>query len=336
MSVTAGSFEIDGVTIQVAANDSIQSVLDKITNSSAGITASFDTLTETVLLTRNETGSTPIVVGNDDSGFLSAVKLDDGILELGTAGGDGETIGSIPALSQISTGTFSINGVEIQVDVLTDSVDDVIDRINAADAGAFARYDAAREAFVVMARGSQTPLVLSDGSSGFFSGVDIQAGAYEPSARARSGLRRDDANEVRRLLGELGRSVSGLFGARFGGSDGSSARIEAKVARSLIDTAISGSFESFLEVSGGGVLRSGLGLDLVRGDGTPRLELDVHRFGEAASSDAEELLRFLVGEEQDGPGLLVALSGAVDKIAERLLERFSDEELVGLRLNLAG
>ena len=77
LDVTAGSFEINGTTIDVSADDTINSVLDKINQSDAGVTASFDAVSETVLLTQNTPGSTPdIVLANDTSGFVAAVKLD--------------------------------------------------------------------------------------------------------------------------------------------------------------------------------------------------------------------------------------------------------------------
>ncbi len=76
-AVTSGSFQINGTTITVAADDTINSVLDKINNSDAGVTATFDAATETVLLTQNTPGSTnDIVLSNDTSGFVAAVKLD--------------------------------------------------------------------------------------------------------------------------------------------------------------------------------------------------------------------------------------------------------------------
>src|SRR5207249_2540027 len=76
MSVTAGSFTVDGVTISVAANDTINTVISKINAATTGVTATYDDTAQTVKLTANEESSTPVTVGNDTSGFLAAVKLD--------------------------------------------------------------------------------------------------------------------------------------------------------------------------------------------------------------------------------------------------------------------
>src|SRR5439155_10363913 len=74
-SVNAGSFTVNGTTINVAANDTVNTVLTRITASGAGVTATYDDATETVRLTRNQLSADPITVGNDTSGFLAAVKL---------------------------------------------------------------------------------------------------------------------------------------------------------------------------------------------------------------------------------------------------------------------
>ena len=87
--VVAGSFTVNGVTINVAANDTITSVLGKITSSAAGVTATFDEARESVRLVAKEAGSTPITVADDTSGFLAAVKLD------GTAANAAGRVGAI-------------------------------------------------------------------------------------------------------------------------------------------------------------------------------------------------------------------------------------------------
>ncbi|HYE90416.1 MAG TPA: hypothetical protein VEA38_05320 [Terriglobales bacterium] len=82
-AVVAGSFTVNGVTIAVAANDSVTSVLAKITSSAAGVTASFNEATETVRLVSKAGSSTPIAIGDDTSGFLTAVKLDGAVSKPG-------------------------------------------------------------------------------------------------------------------------------------------------------------------------------------------------------------------------------------------------------------
>lgn len=75
-AVTAGSFQVNGISITVQANDTIYKVLDKITSSFAGVTATFDPVTETVNLISKTNGAPAITLAGDTSGFLAAVKLD--------------------------------------------------------------------------------------------------------------------------------------------------------------------------------------------------------------------------------------------------------------------
>ncbi len=56
-SVTAGTFQVNGVTIGVLAGDTINAVLQKISESAAGVTGTFDTGSERVILTQKTTGS---------------------------------------------------------------------------------------------------------------------------------------------------------------------------------------------------------------------------------------------------------------------------------------
>ena len=74
--MTAGSFTINGIQIDILDTDTLNSVVSKITNSSAGVIATFDVATERVLLTQKTLGpGGQIVLGGDSSGFFDAVKL---------------------------------------------------------------------------------------------------------------------------------------------------------------------------------------------------------------------------------------------------------------------
>jgi flagellar hook-associated protein 2 len=77
-AVTTGSFTINGVSISVnAATDNLNSVLQRINSSGAGVVASYNTATGQITLTNKNTGTTSIVLGSssDTSNFLSATGL---------------------------------------------------------------------------------------------------------------------------------------------------------------------------------------------------------------------------------------------------------------------
>ena len=185
LEVTGGSFEINGTTIDVAADDTINSVIDKINQSDAGVTATFDAETETVLLTQNTPGSTPdIVLANDTSGFVAAVKLDGAVAvpgEDGTVTEDPATpLADVDAFSTVQSGSISVNGVSIDIDVDTDSLNDILDRITASEAGVTASYDSNAKRVSLTSNDSESQLIVDSGSTNFFSAVEISDGTYEP------------------------------------------------------------------------------------------------------------------------------------------------------------
>ena len=185
LDVTAGSFEINGATIDVAADDSINSVIVKINDSAAGVMASYDAATETVLLTQDTPGSTPdIVLANDTSGFVAAVKLDSAVAvpgEDGTVTEDPATpLAQVDAFSTVQDGSISVNGVSIDIDVDTDSLNDVLDRISASAADVTASYDSSTKKVTLSGNDAESQLILDSGSTNFFPAVKITDGSYEP------------------------------------------------------------------------------------------------------------------------------------------------------------
>ena len=182
LSVTAGSFEVNGETIDVAANDTINSVLAKIDASAAGVTASFDATREKIVLTQTTAGSSePITLANDTSGFLAATKLD--LFSPIPGGLDDETadpISTVPTLSSgISTGDLDINGVTISIDTSTDSLDDVIAAINGSAANVTASFNSSTNLVTITSNSPTADPVLADSTSGFFSGVNITPGTFQ-------------------------------------------------------------------------------------------------------------------------------------------------------------
>ncbi len=71
-----GSFTVNGVSIAFNANtDSISAVIARINSSSAGVTASYDSLSDRFKLTNKTTGDTGISVSETSGGLLDALGL---------------------------------------------------------------------------------------------------------------------------------------------------------------------------------------------------------------------------------------------------------------------
>jgi flagellar hook-associated protein 2 len=72
----AGSFALNGVTIAYNVNtDNLSKILARITNSAAGVTATYDSANDRVVLTNKATGDTGIAVSEAAGGLLGALGL---------------------------------------------------------------------------------------------------------------------------------------------------------------------------------------------------------------------------------------------------------------------
>ena len=149
-AVTTGYITINGVQINIdPSTQSLNDVISNINNSSAGVTASYDSTNDKFVLTGN--GSTVINVGSptDTSDFLQAIYLDNAPQE---SDGNGNTVISstvhIGAISPSSTlsnlgiesGSILINGVSVDVDS-TQTLDALISNINNSSANVTTWYD---------------------------------------------------------------------------------------------------------------------------------------------------------------------------------------------------
>lgn len=212
-AVTAGSFEVNGVAIAVGAADSISSVLAKISGSAAGVTASFDPRTETIQLLATARGDQAITLGNDSSGFLAATRLDTSSQALGAAPGEGdidEKLGSLAALSGLQSGSFQVGGRTVSLDVGSDSMRDVIARINAAGAGVRASLDDAGK-LVIESTIAGREVSFDDGGTRIFEtvGVTTRWDGKDATGGARSVSSRSAAEAVKEVVSALNELLRG-------------------------------------------------------------------------------------------------------------------------------
>ena len=309
VSVGTGTFEVNGVQISVAASDSIDSVLTKINASAAGVTATFDTASEGLVLTQDTPGSTAtVVVGNDTSGFLAATKLDSAIVQAGTDDERMLALGSVAAFAGITSGSFSINGVNLTVDVLADSLNDVIARIDAADAGANAEFDDAQRKFSIQSLTPST-LTLSDGTSGLFTALGVQPGTYAPSEeQVSSTVKFRDGRKLRRRFDDFGSALEDLLRKKFA-EDVAPA---AAIVKEQVRQAFAGAFGTDPDAKT--FSSNGLRIDFrTESSDTFRLQLStLRRAMERTPEDVYALLK------RSGEGLLPRLDQAFDQLDDEL------------------
>lgn len=225
--VTAGTFTINGVQFTVdPATQSLNDVLAAINGSSAGVTATYDAGTDKVTFENTAAGNTSLVnfgADGDESNFLSILNVRQATQ---STGGNGSTVltstrnlGSVSTsdkLDQVSfrngaltAGNFRINGVAIDIDPTTDSLADVIGRINGSDAQVTASYDSATDSIRVVSKvlGSRT-INFQSGTSNFLDVAGLSAAAQtagvDAQFRVNNGpLQTRNTNEVSDAIGGI-------------------------------------------------------------------------------------------------------------------------------------
>jgi hypothetical protein len=320
VGVQAGSFTVNGAQIDVLASDSIQSVLAKINASGAGVSATFDTLTERVVLIDEEPGASgTITLGADDSGFLDAVKLSAAALTPGT---DEDMIRALDQVSEIAvqSGTFKINGVILSVDTQSDSLHDLIERINAADTGVTASFDLESGRVKLS---SSTYFDLEDGTSGLFGSLGIEEGRYgeELVSAGLKKLRFSNSRSLRRDLRKVSNAVQDLLA-----SPALSGRtLESELVRNALSGALRSAIGELKPDAAGDHLSTGLGITFdFRANGEAKVSIDQGQLSHALNKRASDLAQFLMGSSGPGggEGLIALLSKAVESIEESVFPLF--------------
>ncbi len=161
--ISAGTITVDGKQITIDPTvDTLKDIFDRIDAASSGnIKGSYDATTDTITLKRVGS-SDPLVVGSatDTSNFLSVARLsNNGTSELTSP----SNLGSITPANALSSanfrtavsdggagaGAFKINGVSIAFNASSDSVQNLMDRINASAAGVNMSYDRVNDQFTL-------------------------------------------------------------------------------------------------------------------------------------------------------------------------------------------
>jgi flagellar capping protein FliD len=181
--ITPGTFSINGVTLFVDLNDTIDDIVNKINNSGAGVVASYQN--GKIRLTQdNQTPWISVGSSGDTSNLLEVVGLTkadqtvtgltvqvEGLYKLGAVN-PSRTLGKLfPSIT--SSGNFTINGVKIDFDP-SDTLQDLIYRINSSEAGVTAYYDPYEDKLNLVSEKTGSPNInLSEGSGGLLSELEL-------------------------------------------------------------------------------------------------------------------------------------------------------------------
>jgi flagellar hook-associated protein 2 len=188
--ITSGKFTINGQQVTVATTDSLKTIFDRIAAATDNdITGAYDPVTDKVTLTSATNAKIVLGAANDTSNFLNVLKLANNDSDtvssygtLGTARTGNALVNSglntaITAVDGTGAGTFTINGVAINYNVNTDSLNTLVKRINASGAGVTANYDAVNDRMqLVNNTTGDVGMTLSESAGGVLGALGLTSG----------------------------------------------------------------------------------------------------------------------------------------------------------------
>ncbi len=203
--VTAGTFSINGVAITIDANTVLSdgadltganTIIAKIADAGVGVTATIvdDGAGRMNALKLDSATAIQLGSGADTSNFLSAANL---LQSPGTTSRTstrplaGTSLSAVLSSARLSTalgtasGAFTVNGVSISWNSATDTMSQVISRINSSTAGVTATYDTVTDRLVLTAKqtGSST-VALADVTGNFLAATRVLAATPALGANA--------------------------------------------------------------------------------------------------------------------------------------------------------
>ncbi len=225
-AVTAGTFTVNGATVTIALEDSLQDVFTKINVATGGaVTGSYSTATDKITLS---SGSEIVLGGaNDTSNFLAATQLaNNGTGSLSSTNALGSARinsplasarlrSAITAVDGSGNGSFSLNGVAIAYNVNSDSLSSIITRINASSAGVTASYDSALDRMVLVNKSTgDMGFGLSETAGGFLDAVGLSmTSSGAATSRGKNALFTvNDGSTLTSMSNTLDSSVTGITG----------------------------------------------------------------------------------------------------------------------------
>lgn len=226
--IVAGDFTINGVTFTIdPTTDTLTGILATITASGAGVTATYDAGTDKVSFENVAGGDTSLInfgATDDDSNFLSVLSVTEATQ---ITGGSGSTIatstrnlgagGATVAMNTVSftggavtAGTFSINGITITVDdVATESINNILAKINDSDAQVTASYDSTTDSIQIVSKtlGSRT-VAFSAGTSNFLNIMNLTAATQVAGNDSQFTI--NGGSTITRNTNEVSDAISGI------------------------------------------------------------------------------------------------------------------------------
>jgi flagellar hook-associated protein 2 len=246
-SITAGTFTVNGQSITIAATDTLQSVFNQINTATSGaVTAGYDPTTDEITLT----STSPITLGSsaDTSNFLQATQLfsngTGAVTSLNPLAGinlnataNQSNLGTAITDGGSGQGAFKINGVTINFDASTDSINNILQAINNSAAGVTATYDGANNRFVLTDNNTgSVGMTMQDVTGNFLAATGLSSGTLQAGANLQYSL--NGSKTMTSESNTIDASSLGLTGLSITAQSAGAASITVSPDTSTISTAI--------------------------------------------------------------------------------------------------
>lgn len=230
-----------------------------------------------------------------------------------------KVLSSVGAFGGVVAGEIKINGVSISIDPATDSLDDVVSRINDSGAGVTASVDRTGDRLVLSSDKARTQLFLEEGSTRFFSSANLAPRTYAPQKSTENSF--DNPDQVIKNIKEAGKAIDEILFGDYPSLD--SELIDS--LRQGLKKAIEDLVKQSSGQTTGTLLRTGYGLDFTIGiTAKTTMHFDARVFTDKAGENFQGLKDFLVGDRS---------SSNTSGFAGTLLEKF-DSSLDGIMESL--
>lgn len=146
-TITNGFITVNNTRVEIASTDTLDAVLQKITTATGGtVVADYNQATDRLDLSMPGGGNITLGAGNDTSNFLQVMRLSSGGSSVSSSGNLSSIhlnrpIDQANLATPVTSGQFVVNGAAIDYDSTTDTIQDVLAKINSSNAGVTATYD---------------------------------------------------------------------------------------------------------------------------------------------------------------------------------------------------
>jgi flagellar hook-associated protein 2 len=146
-TITNGFITVNNTRVEIASTDTLDAVLQKITTATGGtVVADYNQATDRLDLSMPGGGNITLGAGNDTSNFLQVMRLSSGGSSVSSSGNLSSIhlnrpIDQANLATPVTSGQFVVNGAAIDYDSTTDTIQDVLAKINSSNSGVTATYD---------------------------------------------------------------------------------------------------------------------------------------------------------------------------------------------------